>query len=191
MASTIYDEKQNFILSVDNKTPITIISTEKSSFHTFPISIGKDLNITYFTNIDIITKISPVIGDCIENTCDKYSPFPLADIDDDTFKLVMEYAEKEIDNEITTGATKSQSTNEKTLNQWEIAFYNVPNQLVIKLIIAANFLNYNTLLNRTGIYIASIIQNIEPVEIRKLFISYEDKVEEVEEPPTPATIAKE
>jgi hypothetical protein len=169
MASTISNDKQHFVLSVDNMTPITIISTEKTSFHSFPISIGKDLNITYFTNIDIITKISPVIRNCIEDTYDDMMSFPLAKINEDEFKLLMEYAEKEIDYEITMGAEKSQSINEKTLNQWELAFFNIPIQLVFKLIIAANFLNYKTLLERTSIYFASIIQQTDPTLLRNLF----------------------
>jgi hypothetical protein len=76
------------------------------------------------------------------------------------------------------GADKSQSTNEKTLNQWELAIFNVPIQLVFKLIIAANFLNYKTLLERTSIYIASIIQQTDPTQLRKLF--HGDIVEEGE-----------
>ena len=181
MASTESPETQ-MIMSIDDKYPITIISKEKTSTNTLPISID---NIIYFTNMDIIKRISPVINGCIEDTDGIDAPLPLANMDENAFKMIMEYAEWENKFYNVDGADKSVIEKGSPLTEWETHYFSRPREIVFKVIIAANFLGYEKLLDRTGMYIASLISNASPEELKQMF-KRDSSQSDIREAPVPA-----
>ncbi len=168
MSSDPKVEQKVIVLSVDNKTPISIISTVKTTFHTIPIAIGKKLKNVYFTNMGIIKRISPVITNCIEDTEDSEDPLPITSIENDVFKCVMEYAEKD---EMNDTIDKPYNNKEISLLEWELEFFDKPMDIILNLIQAANYLNYVKLLEKTGMFIASVIKKADPADLRKMFSS--------------------
>jgi hypothetical protein len=133
--------------------------------------VSKDGTIFY---IDIETvKQSITIKDMLDSLGDEDdAPIPIPNVEGSTMKKVLTFCDYVRNNAEATQNLENWN-NDRTytvpLPQWFSDFITVEQSIVFEIILAANFLDIQLLLNLGCKYVASLIRNKTPEELRSLF----------------------
>ena len=147
-------------------------SLNVTDIYNIPILI--DTNLFYISE-DFAKKLLIVqeIIECMGN--DITDPIPLYNIELSIFNLICDFYMNEkmefesyVDH--VAGACAGPSTGD-VLTQREKEFFKLPYSVIFKLMNSANYVNYKSLLDRTGLFIANIIKEQSPEKLRELFKS--------------------
>ena len=124
--------------------------TNDGEHFTVDVKVAKKLNVIkeMFDDLKIVNSI------------------PLPEISSMQFKKVIEYAKYDLENPIMNENTKE---NELELSQWETNFCNMEKKHLFEIILAANFLDYNRLLEITCFTVAKYIKGKTVEQIRQTF----------------------
>ncbi|XP_062103778.1 SKP1-like protein 1A isoform X2 [Humulus lupulus] len=120
---------------------------------------------------EAVAQQSQTINYMIEDGCVDDNGVPLPNVSSAILALVIEYCKKHID---------SPNPNDD-LNSWDAQFVNVDQATLFELMLSANYLNINHLLDLTCQIVADKIKGKTPEEIRKIFNIKNDFTPEEEE----------
>jgi hypothetical protein len=120
-------------------------------------------------------ELMKTISNIVELYGESEEPIPVSNIDSATFKHVLEYIEKYLANPFgVKDAPPSESADgfaipprPRTFQPWEEEFFNIPWSKVKDIMMAANFLEFDILLNACAQYVASQIVQKTPEEIKE------------------------
>ena len=134
----------------------TLISKDNEAFH---ISEA---------GVNLMTTVSNMI----DTTPEKKIVIPFKIINSATLKYVVEYIDKYLENPFTVENTPLESVGEfvtppklRTFTQWEDEFFNIPWSMVNDIMKAANYLEFDILINSCAQFVASQIIKKTPEEL--------------------------
>ena len=140
---------------------VTLISKQGDSFVITPEAV----------------KLMTTIGNIIEDINDSDDPIPLPSINTDTLKRVIEYTDKYLADpfEVTTSDSMDNTLDKDVINipkpreflPWELEFFNGSWSSVKDVMMAANLLDYQLLLQSCAQFIASQIIKMTPEEVKE------------------------
>ena len=113
--------------------------------------------------------MAELLKDLIENNPDTYE-LQLQQANSRDLSKILEYMEYHIDNPESDIDRPIQTNNFKSLvTEWDYNFVNSNNDIMFDILITANYLGVNNLINIISCKAATLIKNKSPDEIRKHF----------------------
>ena len=107
---------------------------------------------------------------------------PVPNVDAKVLSMVIEYCKKHVIGEATIAADDSNpNISEEELKKWDEDFIDIDMDRLYEIIMAANFLDINELLNLACQKVANMIKGKSPEEIRRIFNIENDFTPEGEE----------
>ena len=145
--------------NLETSTMTTLITKDNVAFHVSDAAI----------------ELMKTMSNIIELYGESEEPIPVSNIDSATFKHVLEYAEKYLANPFEVKDDTSPESADgfaipprpRTFQPWEEEFFSGPWTKVKDIMMAANFLEFDILLNAYAQYIASQIIQKTPEEIKE------------------------
>jgi S-phase kinase-associated protein 1 len=134
--------------------------------------VTKD-NVTFEIDENVANKFQTV-KNLIDDIGDR-DPIPLPEIDEFTFKKILEYALYHLEHPVVV------ENEEFVFSDWDTEFFKLEHPVLISIVISSNYLDYKELLDMSVQAIASIINGKTPEEIRTLFDIVSDFTPEEEE----------
>ena len=102
-------------------------------------------------------------------------PIPLPEIDEVTFKKILEFTEYHLENPVVV------ENEEFIFSDWDTEFFKVENPLLLSIVTSSNYLDYKELLDMSVQAVANLIKDKSPEEIRAIFGIVSDFTAEEEE----------
>jgi hypothetical protein len=145
--------------NLETSTMTTLITKDNVAFHVSGAGI----------------ELMKTMSNIIELYGESEEPIPVSNIDSATFKHVLEYAEKYLANPfefkddtiVDSPDGFAIQPRPRTFQPWEEEFFNTPWSKVKDVMMAANFLEFDILLQACAQYIASQIVKKTPEEIKE------------------------
>ncbi|VVT53215.1 uncharacterized protein SAPINGB_P003461 [Magnusiomyces paraingens] len=125
---------------------------------------------------------SVLIKNMMEDLGDDTAEIPLPNATSNVLKKVIEYCEHHKDDPIPHADEDSEQTKNATdISEWDAKFFQVDQELLFEILLAANYLDIRSLLDAGSKTVANMIRNKTPEEIRKTFNIYNDFTPEEEQ----------
>ncbi|XP_010475885.1 PREDICTED: SKP1-like protein 18 [Camelina sativa] len=122
-----------------------------------------------------------IVAHMIEDECAD-RPIPIENVTGDILDLVIEYGEKHVKKGRVKLDEEEEEEAKKKLDEWDKEFLkNIDLETVFRLILAANYLNYEGLLGFASQAVADHIKDLSPEEVREIFHIENDFTKEEEE----------
>eukprot|EP00761_Pharyngomonas_kirbyi_P011151 gb/GECH01011176.1/.p1 GENE.gb/GECH01011176.1/~~gb/GECH01011176.1/.p1 ORF type:complete len:161 (+),score=31.30 gb/GECH01011176.1/:1-483(+) len=129
-----------------------------------------------------ICSLSGLLSDMLEDTeADDTPSIPVPNVESKALKKVIEYCEYHNNNRADEIEKPLKGKIEDVICEWDKNFLDIEQDLLIELIMAANYLNIKDLLDLTCAKVASMIKGKSPEEIRQMFGIENDFTPEEEE----------
>lgn len=106
---------------------------------------------------------------------------PIPNVEEKPLKKVIEYCQNHWNNKADPIEKPLKGRIEEVISEWDRRFLEIDQQLLIELIMAANYLNIKDLLDLTCAKVASMIKGKSPEQIRDMFGIKNDFTPEEEE----------
>jgi S-phase kinase-associated protein 1 len=113
---------------------------------------------------EVVAMESQTIKHVIEAGCVDDAGIPLLQVTSNILAKVIEYCKKHVE-----AASSEEKPSEDALNAWDTEFLKVDPNTLMKLTLAANYLNIKSLYDLTCKTIADMMKNKPPEEIRETF----------------------
>jgi hypothetical protein len=116
-------------------------------------------------------KLMQTIANTVDDLGESDDPIPLSIINTETLKRVIEYTDKYLADPFVLVTTPSDDSlippKPREFLPWELEFFNGPWSSLKDVMMAANYLDYQVLLQSCGQFIASQIINMSPEEVKE------------------------
>ncbi|KAF9190180.1 hypothetical protein BGZ51_008883 [Haplosporangium sp. Z 767] len=123
-----------------------------------------------FTVDKEVAERSILIKNMIEDVGESDSPIPLPNVSSAVLKKVIEYCEHHRNDPIQVqDETDDPRKRSNDIDEWDMNFMNVDQDMLFEIILAANYLDIKPLLDVGCKTVANLIKGKTPEEIRKLF----------------------
>ncbi|KAJ4753096.1 hypothetical protein LUZ62_045161 [Rhynchospora pubera] len=133
-----------------------------------------------FAVTETVAKMSQTICHMIEDDCVD-GTIPLPNVNSNILRLVIEYCNKHVPNEQPADGSNASQTDKETMAKWDKEFLNVDNSTLFNIILAANYLNIEGLLDLGCQKVADKMRGKTPEQIRETFDIKNDYSPEEEE----------
>jgi S-phase kinase-associated protein 1 len=125
-----------------------------------------------------------VITDLGDETGNLTTPIPIPNVKADILKKVLSWCAWHVDDPAAINAETEKEDPRSTLKaicEWDARCFQVDQETLYELILAANYMNIKLLLDNLCKYVASMIHNKTPDQIRKIYNLERDFTPEQEE----------
>lgn len=131
------------------------------------LEIGKSKQKIEMT--ESVVRMCKTIANMLDDIDDTETVIPITNIEMDIFQKVKDYCEYYKDKKIPSTEEEMLEFRIKPLIDWDKDFVNVPLSTLFGMIISANYLDINHMLNITCKAVAEMIKGKTPTEIKKVF----------------------
>ena len=126
--------------------------------------------------------IKNLIEDLGEEAISPQTPIPIPNVNDPVLRKVLEWCEKHRSDSPVTAEEENDSRKKTTeIDEWDMKFMQVDQEMLFEIILAANYLDIKALLDVGCKTVANMIKGKSPDEIRKTFNITNDFTPEEEE----------
>jgi S-phase kinase-associated protein 1 len=143
------------------------------------ILISRD-NVQIKVDTNVI-KMSGLVEDMLEEEDEGIPTIPIPNVDSKTLQKVIEYCQYHHNNRADEIERPLKGKLEDVICEWDQSFLEIDQQMLIDLIMAANYLNIKDLLDLTCAKVASTLKGKSPEKIKEMFGISSDFTPEEEE----------